>query len=281
MVTFGMNLLLWTGEVRDEHLPVLEMLKDLGFDGVEVPVMAMDEATCSRLGERLAQLGLAATACAVRNAEENPISPDAAVRRAGTEANLRAVDCAQALGAKLLSGPFHSAIGVFTGKGPTEQEWAWGAESMRTVAEHAEQANITLGLEYLNRFECYFLTSTAETLRFLRDVDHPRCRIMLDTFHANIEEKDLGQAIRDCGADLVHMQLAENDRGTPGHGHVPWDDVFAALKDVGYAGWLSAEAFGLSLPELAAATKIWRRMYDSEEQLCRDALAFMKARWNS
>jgi D-psicose/D-tagatose/L-ribulose 3-epimerase len=144
------------------------------------------------------------------------------------------------------------------------------------VADHAAKVGVRLGVEYLNRFECYFLNSAADTVRFVRDVAHPNCRMMYDTFHANIEEKNVREAIRSCADLTIHVHISENDRSTPGSGDIRWDETFDALKEVGYDGWLMIEAFGLALPELAAATKIWRRMFDNEEQLARDGLNFMK-----
>jgi D-psicose/D-tagatose/L-ribulose 3-epimerase len=99
---------------------------------------------------------------------------------------------------------------------------------------------------------------------------------MYDTFHANIEEKNVAAAIRSCGDLLVHVHISENDRSTPGAGNVRWDETFDTLREIGYDGWMVVEAFGLALPEIAAATKIWRRMFDSEEQLARDALTLMR-----
>ena len=138
---------------------------------------------------------------------------------------------------------------------------------------------MTLVLEYLNRFECYLLNCVADTARFVREVNHPNLRMMYDTFHANIEEKNIRDAIRICAAETVHVHISENDRGTPGAGHVQWAETFDALKEVGYDGWLMIEAFGLALPRLAAATKIWRRMFKDEMQLSRDGLHFMKTEW--
>ena len=123
------------------------------------------------------------------------------------------------------------------------------------------------------------MNCATDTVRFLRDVDHPNCRMMYDTFHANIEEKKIEEAIRTCAADTVHVHISEGDRSTPGSGHVPWDETFDTLKETGYDGWFMIEAFGLALPSLVAATKIWRRMYESEEQLAHDGLAFMKSEW--
>jgi D-psicose/D-tagatose/L-ribulose 3-epimerase len=273
---FGMNLLLWTGELNDAMLPVLESLKNMGYDGVELPLfnLGLDYAAW---GKRLDDLGLARTAVTVRGVEDNPISPDAAVRAMGVEQNKRAIDCCQAAGATALVGPYHSALGYFTGKGPTADEWKWGVESMQQVADHAGQARVTLGLECLNRFECYLLNTHADSARFVREVGHPNCRAMYDTFHAHIEEKSIPDAIRACGDVLCHVHISENDRSTPGAGNVRWAENFDTLHEVGYDGWYTIEAFGLALPELVAATKIWRRMFQSEEQLARDGLAFMKS----
>jgi D-psicose/D-tagatose/L-ribulose 3-epimerase len=273
---YGMNLLLWTGELNDGLLPVLKMLKNLGFDGVELPIFNT-ELNYQQWGKRLEDMGLERTAVTVRGVDDNPISPDASVRKRGIENTKRALDCCAAAGATTLVGPFHSALGHFTGQGPTADEWKWGVESMRAVAEHAAKANVTLGVECLNRFETYLLNTHADSARFCREVGHPRCRMMYDTFHANIEEKNIKEAIKGCADMLCHVHISENDRSTPGKGNVRWADNFDALREVRYDGWLMVEAFGLALPELAAATKIWRRMFESEEQLSRDALVFMKA----
>lgn len=275
---FGMNLLLWTGELNDDLMPVLESLKQLGYDGVEVPIFNPD-LDYADWGRRLDELGLERTAVTVRTEEDNPISPDAAVRSKGVDGTKRVLDCCQAIGATHLVGPYHSALGLFSGQGPTEDEWKWGVETMRQVAEHAGSVGVTLGVECLNRFETYLLTTHSDSAKFAREVDHPNCRMMYDTFHANIEEKDIRKAIECCVDVLCHVHISENDRSTPGQGHVNWSETFDTLKDVGYDGWLMIEAFGLALPELAAATKIWRRMYESEEQLARDGLAFMKAEY--
>ncbi|MFO0898129.1 MAG: sugar phosphate isomerase/epimerase [Pirellulales bacterium] len=273
---FGMNLLLWTGELNDELLPVLERLKKQGWDAVELPLFELDVDKYARWGKRLDDLGLERTAVTVRTEADNPISPDPKVRAAGVAATKLTLDCCQAAGAQVLVGPYHSALGLFSGTGPTPDEWKWGVESMQKVAEHAEKVKVTLAVEYLNRFETYLLTCAADAVRFIEAVNHPRCKMMYDTFHANIEEKNLAAAIRSCIKHCVLVHISENDRSTPGQGHVHWNETFDTLHEVGYDGWMVVEAFGLALPALAAATKIWRRMFESEEKLAADALAFMK-----
>lgn len=275
---FGMNLLLWSGEINDGMLPTLEMLKKQGYDGVELPLFNLD-LDYAAWGKQLDNLGLQRTAVTIRLPGDNPISPDAAERKNGIELTCRALDCCAAVGATHLVGPYHSALGHFSGAGPTQDEWKWGLESMRAVAEHAAKTNVTLGLECLNRFETYLLNTHADSSRFAREVNHPNCKVMYDTFHANIEEKSIPDAIRACADVLCHVHISENDRSTPGSGNIRWQQNFDTLKEVGYDGWLMIEAFGLALPEIAAATKIWRRMFESEEQLSRDGLAFMKSNY--
>lgn len=278
---FGMNLLLWTDTLKDELVPVLKQLKKIGYDGVEIPIFDFDVPKYERWGKILSDLGLACTAVTCRGAEDNPISSDAAVRALGVENNKRVLDCCHATGATVLVGPYHSAIGIFSGAGPTEDEFNWGVDSMRQVAEHAQQAGVMLGVEYLNRFETYLLTSVEQTVKFVKAVKHPYCRMMYDTFHANVEEKDIAAAIRAASKYMVHVHISENDRSTPGVGHVNWTETFDTLKEVGYEGWLMIEAFGMALPAIAAATKIWRRMFKTEMQLAKDGLAFMQAEWSA
>ena len=275
---FGMNLLMWTDTLSDEMLPLLDQLKEIGYDTVEVPAFDLDNLdNYAKWGKRFDELGLHRTGTAIRGAGDNPISPDPAIRQKGVEANKRNLDCCAAAGCSVMAGPFHSALGEFSGKGPSDDEWKWGVESMQQVAEHAAKVGVTLGLEYVNRFECYFINTAADGARFCRDVGHPRCKMMYDTFHSHIEEKSTAGAIRELKDLLVHVHISENDRSTPGSGNVHWDETFDTLKEIGYDNFMVVEAFGLALEKLVPATKIWRRMYESESQLAADALAFMKA----
>ncbi|MBM80956.1 MAG: isomerase [Planctomycetaceae bacterium] len=276
---YGMNMLLWTTDVTEEHFGLLGQIKGWGYDGVEVPIFDTDLPKYEKLAAKLDEVGLERTAVTISTNEANPISPDPAIRQAAIDNLSKVVDVCHALSVDKLCGPFHSALGEFSGSGPTEEEWNHGIESLRVVADHAKDKNVTLVCEYLNRFECYFINCAADASRFIRDVDHPNVRMMYDTFHANIEEKNIADAIRVCKDETVHVHISENDRATPGEGNVDWETNFNTLKEVGYDGWMVVEAFGLALPDLAAATKIWRRMYPSEEHLATKALEFMKSNW--
>ncbi|HUG92229.1 MAG TPA: sugar phosphate isomerase/epimerase family protein [Planctomycetaceae bacterium] len=276
---YGMNLLLWTTDVTPAQDPILETIKSWGYDGVELPVFNIDAANFQRLGRKLDALGLERTAVTVCTEQANPISDQRGIREAGLAHLKQAIDMCAASGCTHLCGPIHSALGVFSGRGPTGSEWGWGQDTLAKAADYAKSSGVTLVVEYLNRFECYFLTCAADTVRFCREVGHSHLKMMYDTFHANIEEKDIAAAIRSCADQTVHVHISENDRSTPGEGHVDWDTTFATLRETGYDGWFMVEAFGLALPDLAAATKIWRRMFPTEEHLATRALAFMKSRW--
>jgi D-psicose/D-tagatose/L-ribulose 3-epimerase len=275
----GMNMLLWSTDVSGpEYDPVFAMLKDAGFDGVEIPIFDREVDKYAELRARLDGLGLEALAVSARGPDDDPTAPDPAPAIAATKANL---DSAAALGAPLICGPLGAPLGVFSGAPPTAAEKARSVAYLREVAPYAEERGVTIALEYLNRFEMYLTNTAADLAALVREVDHPRVRMMYDTFHAHIEEKDPRAALRDCADVLVHVHVSENDRSTPGAGQVAWDETFAGLEEIGYDGWIVIEAFGDALPELAGATKIWRRMFESEEQLARDGAVFIRSKLGS
>ena len=277
---YGMNLLLWTDDPCDEsHLPLYGRLKEMGFDGVELPIFSGEPSDYRRLGGQLRDLGLECTAITVRDAENDPIHQDPAVRSRALDATRQAIDCAAAAGSPLLGGPLYAAIGVFSGTPPTDQEWVRSVEYLQASADHAAEQGMELSLEFLNRFEIYLVNTAADTARLVREVDRPNIGVHYDTFHANIEEKDPHAAIVGASGEISHVHISENDRGTPGAGQVRWQESFDALAEIGYDGWLTIEAFGQALPGLLAATKIWRSLFRDPEELAREGLAFMREQW--
>ncbi len=275
----GMNLLLWTTHVTEDHFPLLEKLKRTGFDGVELPVFEGDAAHYKKLGTQLKNLGLGCTTVTVVGPEHSPISPDAAIRSAALDRHKWAIEMTAHLAGENLCGPSHSPLGVFSGQGPTEDEKKRAVDVLQKSAEVAKQHNVTLCIEYLNRFECYFLTTAAQAADLVKKVDHPSFKTMYDSFHANIEEKSPRAAVQSLKGLFGHVHISEGDRGTPGTGMVHWDETFAALKEVKYDGWLVIEAFGRALPALAAATKVWRDLFPNAEEVYTQGLRFMKEKW--
>jgi D-psicose/D-tagatose/L-ribulose 3-epimerase len=275
---FGINLYLWADDMHDGLMPVLEKLKKMGYDGVEVPIFDLDRAKWKLWAHRLDDFGLERTANTVIAPEHNPLSDDPAIRASAYEHLKALVDCCATVGSSILCGPHQVALGVFTGRGATEVEWKRSVEHLHRAAEYAAGAGVVLAEEVVNRFELYHLNTLDQGIRLVDEVGHPNCRLHLDTFHAHIEEKNTADAIRRAGSRIAHVHISENDRGVPGTGSVAWDTTFDALRDTGYDGWLTVEAFGNFLPNLAAATKIWRPLFESEEQLAKDAHTFLTAK---
>ena len=274
-----MNLLLWTTHVEQSHAPLLDELAEAGFDGVEIPVFEGEAAHYRSLRAELDRAGLACTTVTVATPEANAVSPDPAVRAAFVERMRWALEISEILGSQILCGPVHQPLGEFTGSGPTATEQGHAAEALRAAGEVAETHGVTIALEYLNRFECYFVNTAAAARALVESVGHVNLRTMYDTFHAHIEEKSQADAIRTIAPVMAHFHVSENDRGVPGSGQVRFDEAFATLHEVGYDGWITIEAFGSALPDLAAATKVWRPLFARESDVYREGLALIRASW--
>jgi D-psicose/D-tagatose/L-ribulose 3-epimerase len=185
---FSMNMLLWSADALDEALlPLFEKLRKMGFDGVELPIFdPQSTAKYAALGRRLDDIGLKRTCVTVSGAENNPISPDAANRKRAVDHLKAVLDCCQAGGMELMVGPYYAALGVFSGQGPTAEEWKFGVDTLRPVAEHGRKVGVGLSLEFLNRFEIYLLNCAADANRFAKATRISGCGPLTDTFHANI-----------------------------------------------------------------------------------------------
>jgi D-psicose/D-tagatose/L-ribulose 3-epimerase len=276
----GFNLLLWTTHLDESQLPVVEGLKRTDYHGVEVPIFQGDEAHYRGMARRLDDLGLERTVVSVvPSADLNPLDADASVRVKAVDFLKRVLDNSAALGATNICGPLHSTLGHFTGIGPTEDERKRCVEFHQTVGDHAKSLGIPITLEALNRFECYFLNTMEDLGRHVERVGHPFIRGMYDTFHANIEEKAFIGCIAQSAKHIDHVHISENDRGTPGRGHIDFAAVFSALKAIQYDGWLTIEAFGRGLAELAAATKVWRDFFPDPRQVYEEGFVVIREGW--
>ena len=276
----GMNLLLWTTNVTEETFPLISHLREIGFDGVEIPIGGGNEAQYTSVNKELARLGMGCTTVTSLDPETNPISPESTIRDAALERLKWAIDMNAALGSGVMCGPFHSAFKTFAGRGPSEDEKRWGAEVLRKAAEYAEIAKVKLCVEFINRFECYFLNTVADTKAFVEMVDHPNMKMLYDTHHSHIEEKSISNALQSCSDILGHFHIAENDRGTPGKGQVNWNETFKMLKDINYDSWLVIESFSADVPDFAAGINVWRNYASSRDEIAEEGLKFIKKMWS-
>jgi D-psicose/D-tagatose/L-ribulose 3-epimerase len=277
----GMNLLLWATQVTEEHYPHLEKIKSTGFDGVEIPIFGGDEAHYQKLRKKLDELELKSSTVTIATPEASAISSDTEIRRAAAERLKTIVRHSAILGADILCGPFHQALGVFSGAGPTEEEFKRAVDVHREVADEAQRHDVCLAIEFLNRFECYFLNTTAAAAAYVRRVGHPNLKTMFDSFHANIEEENLPKAFSENVAEIAHVHVSNNDRGVPGRGHIDFPALFRVIKSSGYGGWLTIEAFGRALPELVEPTRVWRDFFKQPDDVVTDGYKFIRDTWNA
>jgi len=275
-VKFGVNVLIWTANFTSQHLPLLPEIKRRGFDGIEVPIFSLADFRANDVRRGVEQNGLECTACSVIPHGLSVGSNDDSVRQ---KARTHIEDCiklAADAGAKILAGPLYTPVGYLPGRRRTADEWKWAVECYRSLGPVLERYGVTIAIEPLNRFETYFLNTAADSAALCEQINHPNVGILFDTFHANIEEKNIGQAYRTVGQHLKHVHTCENDRGTPGSGHVEWTDVFRALRDMGYDGWLTIESFGFAMGEISAAASIWRDLAPTPESIAFEGIKFLK-----
>jgi D-psicose/D-tagatose/L-ribulose 3-epimerase len=273
---FGVNTFIWTANFDRSNLPLLPQLKAGGFDGVEVPLFRPAEFATADIARGLAENGLECTICSVLTGGLSIISDDAAVRRKTRVHMEECVKTAAEVGAKIMAGPLYSPVGYLPGRRRTADEWKWAVDCYQSLGPVLQQYGVTIAIEPLNRFETYFLNTAQDAAALCDQIGHPNVGVLFDTFHANIEEKDIAQGYRTVGRHLKHVHTCENDRGIPGTGHVEWKSVFQALHDLKYDGWLTIESFGFALGELSAAASIWRDIAPTPESIAYEGVKFLR-----
>jgi len=275
-VKYGLNLLVYTAAFDKTQIDLVKKVADMGYDGVEVLFadLGILDAKATRAACEKAGVGL--TACCVMMPDSNPCSPEAAVRKAAVARLEQMIGLTAEMGGDAVAGPLYSPVRHLTGKACTDDERKWCADCLRAAAEHADKAKIDMAIEPLNRFETYVVNTIGDAAKLCKAVDHPRLKVQVDTFHANIEEKHTAAAIRACGSLVGHFHASESDRGVPGTGQVRWKEAFAALKDVGYDRWVTIESFATGIVDLCAAACIWRPIYESADNLAKQGLAFLR-----
>jgi D-psicose/D-tagatose/L-ribulose 3-epimerase len=277
----GVNTFLWTVQFSAADLPLLPRLKQAGFDGFEPAIFSATGFASAEVRRGCADNGLECTVCSVIPRGMSVASEDTGVRRA-TVAHLK--DCIAAVaeaGARILAGPLYTPVGWLPGRRRSEDEWRRAVESYQELGPVLASHGVTLAIEPLNRFETYFLNTADDAARLCDQVAHPNVGVLFDTFHANIEEKDIAAGYRRVGRRLKHVHACENDRGTPGSGHVEWSAVFAALKEAGYDGWLTIESFGSTIAEIANAAAIWRDLAPTNDEIAFEGVKFLRRSWES
>ena len=273
----GISTWVWTSPATTAVLEtLLPHIAALGFDVIELPIEEVGQFDVKRAGELAREHGLDVSVCAVIGPGRDLLLPGEAER--GVAYLRSCIEMAQQLGSPTVAGPFYSAVGRCWRSTPAERERDVEqiARTLRSLGGYAADHGVVLGVETLNRFETSFLNTTTQALELIGRIDHPAVGVALDLFHLGIEEKNVGDALRAAGPKLVHLQVAENDRGTPGTGSLPWNDVANALHEIGYRGRVVIETFSDRVEAIARAAAIWRPLAPDPDSLARDGLAFLR-----
>ncbi|MBS7657404.1 sugar phosphate isomerase/epimerase [Candidatus Bathyarchaeota archaeon] len=267
---------MWAERFDLSAIKLIKKAKDLGFEGVEIPLMELDVIDVEKTKKELKQYGVTALGSMGLPQNLDISSSDAATRERGIEHMKRSIEIISELGGDCINGVIYTAWGKITGKPRTEEEWKYSVDSLKKICQYAKKYGVTLGIEPVNRFETYFINTASDAVKLAKDVDEPNIKVHLDTFHMNIEEKNFYQPIKDTGSMLWHMHCCENDRSIAGTGHVDWDGVFRALSEINYDRWIVVESFTQDMEKIAASTAIWRKMAPSADALASEGLRFLK-----
>jgi D-psicose/D-tagatose/L-ribulose 3-epimerase len=276
---FGVNTWVWTSPLTTAELERLApQVAAMGFDWIEVPLESIGDLDYKRGADIIRSHGLGVSACAAMGPDRDLIHPDEAIRQNGMAYLQQAIAATQTLGATNLVGPLYSAVGRTWPSTPEERarDVDLLVKNLSELAQYAGDHGVVLCVEPLNRFETSFINLAQQAIEVVDRVNHPACQILLDTFHMNIEEKSLGNAIRAAGKRLRHVHACENDRGAPGSGNVTWSEVAQGLSDIHYDGPVVIESFTSKVKSIARAAAIWRSLAPSQDALAKDGLTFLK-----
>lgn len=281
---FGVNTWVWVSPLTTEDVErLVPLVQGMGFDWIEFPIENPGGFDYVRAGALARDHGLGVSVGAAMGPDRDLVHPDKSIQDSGMAYVRHCIAATQTMGATTLMGPIYSAVGRTWQATPAERarDTDLLVQQLTTLAHFAAEHGVVLCIEPLNRFETSFINLATQGVAVIDRVNHPACQLMLDTFHMNIEERSLGDAIRAAGPRLRHLHACENDRGAPGSGHVPWQDVAQALRDINYTGPVVIESFTDKVKTIARAAAIWRAFAPSQDALAQDGLAFLKKLLNN
>ena len=275
----GLSSFVLSSPFTDSDMRFFSYARDIGFDVLEVCVEEPALLSAEALLAAASGTGLGIPVCGAFGPDRDVSHEEPGKRAEGLRYLEHCIDLAAAVGSPHVAGPMYSATGKarLLPQGQRDQQRTWAVESLRKAADYAAARDVRLAIEPLNRFETDLVNTVELGLDLCDRIGRDNVGLLLDTFHMNIEEKSLAAAITSAGHRLFHVQAAENDRGTPGSGHVPWDQVFGALDAVGYGGSIVIESFLPTVAEIARAVSLWRPVAPSMDALARDGYAFLRA----
>jgi D-psicose/D-tagatose/L-ribulose 3-epimerase len=276
---FGVSTFLWKSPFTSHSFDLVQKIKGMGFDIIEVAVEKQELIDWAKLKELAKAYDLQVTISGAFGADRDISSDDPGIRENGLKYITDCIKIAQDMGSPVFGGPVYSAVGKtrFIGEAQKKREWDWCVENLMKAGRVAGDYGVVVGVEPLNRFETDMINTADQALALVTQVASPSIKIQLDTFHCNIEEKNIPNTIRKIGKDLLcHIQANESDRGTPGTGNLDWTGIRQALTEIGYDKAIVIETFGEVSEEIARAASIWRPLANSSDELAIEGLAFYK-----
>jgi D-psicose/D-tagatose/L-ribulose 3-epimerase len=276
-IKLGVNTLVWVLPFTDRNMDLVDKVADMGFEVIEItPGMEFKKINPDVLARKLDEKKLEACVCRDFSETQDISSPTASIRQAGVKMMKDLTDWTAAVGLKLIGGPLYAPVGKkrYLPDGERKAEWDRTADALKAIGDYAAKKGVTVAIEPLNRFETDMINTAAHGIAMCEQVRHPSIKLMLDTFHMNIEELDVGEAIRSAGKHLAHFHTCANNRGIPGSDHVPWNEVRKALRAIDYNGYGVIESFAQG--QVAAFANIWRPLVSNQDDIPREGLKFLR-----
>jgi D-psicose/D-tagatose/L-ribulose 3-epimerase len=271
----GISAFAWTARFDRSHISIFPAMKAIGLGAIEIPMFDPALLPIAEIKEACGNHGMECSVCAILPKPFNPISPHSETRKKAIQHLLSCVEASAAMGATLLGGPLVAPIGYLPKHRPTRAEWSWAVEAFQALEDALNKNDMTLSVEPVNRSETFFLRTAVEAMQLCDAIGNPRIGVTVDTFHANIEERNIPEAIRFLGSNLKHIHASENDRGLLGSGHIPFQEIVLTLEEMGYTGYLMIEGFGYSPKEKDSPGRLWAQKEVSPADLATNGVKYL------
>lgn len=275
---FGLNTFLYASPFTNDSVKLFPKLKKWGFDTVEIPVEALEHIDPAVVKAAADKAGLKIGSICACMGPGRDFRGSAADQKTAIAYVQGLIDQAAAMGCPSIIGPIYSVVGLIGPHDEAEkkQQFDLVVKNLKPLAKYAEKKGVTLCIEPLNRFETDFLNTCDQGLKLVKAVGSKAVKLLLDTFHMNIEEKNQAAAILKAGKNLGHFHACGCDRGTPGGDHIDWKPIVKALKEINYQGDVVIESFTTDVKVIARAAAIWRKMEPKRDDIAVKGLANMK-----
>lgn len=279
---FAVSTWLWTSPFNTKSISLFPKIKSMGFTHVEIPVEDPSLIDPKIIATALEDNQLKAILCAAFGPTRDLTHEDPTVHQICKDYVYQCFDLCHSWNCKFVAGPMYSAVGKARLVSPDQRkhEWNLAVSNLKEICIRAEKESLSIALEPLNRFESDLVNTANDVMKLVEDINHPAARILLDSFHMTIEERDLEEAIISVGDKLIHVQVSENYRGAPGTGLTDWEAIKRGLNTIGYNDVISIESFTPNVKELAGAVCIWKPFAESQDDFAKDGLSFLKKKFS-